>query len=425
MVGFHLTDPRFSTDSSRFCTRQILEYALRELRRFVPLAGSAQLSRFTITQPRDKLSIGKDCSSMKCVGLFEQQRKPRLNTVALSTLSHEHTWATKKWTKNKKSETQEKKLKKNRKGRKLFAIPQPSSSHDSVWRHAEVQRRLTFATLGTDSSPKDRPPPQGINNSAILRKAEIGISVRVRVGVFWYGKDQGWVMNRKTKWFWQCWRSYLAAFVRARSMSEVGAGIRTRPIKCEHTVTHYCFIHTVKPALSDHREQRPPAFNDRFFVHRQFHTETALRPPALRDQRPGFFVHRRPVFPCVEQPGDDPKPPFCEVPQQKFDGKPRSAQAEKPTSALSRFERCLCSLWFFIFPVTSFVVRVSHCFNVLNLWLETTCLQRPLLFAPRGGRFGQVSLHTVCKPTVCVSTLYRYFVIKTKKTGFQDCSTPT
>ena len=29
---------------------------------------------------------------------------------------------------------------------------------------------------------------------------------------------------------------------RARSMSEAGAGIRTRPIKCEHTVTHYCFI---------------------------------------------------------------------------------------------------------------------------------------------------------------------------------------
>ena len=29
---------------------------------------------------------------------------------------------------------------------------------------------------------------------------------------------------------------------RSRSMSEDGAGIRTQPIKCEHTVTHYCFI---------------------------------------------------------------------------------------------------------------------------------------------------------------------------------------
>ena len=28
---------------------------------------------------------------------------------------------------------------------------------------------------------------------------------------------------------------------RARSMPEAGAGIRTRPIKCEHTVKHYCF----------------------------------------------------------------------------------------------------------------------------------------------------------------------------------------
>ena len=28
----------------------------------------------------------------------------------------------------------------------------------------------------------------------------------------------------------------------AKSMSEDGTGIRTRPIKCEHTVTHYCFI---------------------------------------------------------------------------------------------------------------------------------------------------------------------------------------
>ena len=27
----------------------------------------------------------------------------------------------------------------------------------------------------------------------------------------------------------------------ARSMSEAGAGRRTRPIKCEHTVKHYCF----------------------------------------------------------------------------------------------------------------------------------------------------------------------------------------
>ena len=32
----------------------------------------------------------------------------------------------------------------------------------------------------------------------------------------------------------------------ARGMSEADAGICTRPIKCKHTVDHYCFIDTVK-----------------------------------------------------------------------------------------------------------------------------------------------------------------------------------
>ena len=36
---------------------------------------------------------------------------------------------------------------------------------------------------------------------------------------------------------------------RARSMSEDGAGIRTQPRKCEHTVTHYCFIDMDHPSL--------------------------------------------------------------------------------------------------------------------------------------------------------------------------------
>ena len=30
---------------------------------------------------------------------------------------------------------------------------------------------------------------------------------------------------------------------RARIMTEAGAGIRARPIKCEHTVKHYCFLY--------------------------------------------------------------------------------------------------------------------------------------------------------------------------------------
>ena len=110
-----------------------------------------------------------------------------------------------------------------------------------------------------------------------------------------------------------------------------------------HTLLFYTYSETCL--------ERPPrtaatCVQRRFFVHRQFHTETALQiaTTCLARSATGFFVHRRPVFPCVEQPGDDPKPPFCEVPQQKFDGKPRSAQAEKPTSTLSRFARCLCSL---------------------------------------------------------------------------------
>ena len=36
------------------------------------------------------------------------------------------------------------------------------------------------------------------------------------------------------------------------------------------------FENTVKLGFSDHREKRPPASNDGFFVHGQFHTETAL-----------------------------------------------------------------------------------------------------------------------------------------------------
>ena len=61
-------------------------------------------------------------------------------------------------------------------------------------------------------------------------------------------------------------------------------------------------------------------------------------------------------FPCVERPCTAVQNRlFCEVPQQKSDGKRRSAQAEKPTLAISRFERCLWSWWFFFFPVISFV----------------------------------------------------------------------
>ena len=60
-------------------------------------------------------------------------------------------------------------------------------------------------------------------------------------------------------------------------------------------------------------------------------------------------------FPCLERPCDDPKPPFCEVPQQKSDGKPKSAWAEKPTLTISRFWTFLWSLWFFFFLVTSFI----------------------------------------------------------------------
>ena len=38
-------------------------------------------------------------------------------------------------------------------------------------------------------------------------------------------------------------RDRISGTRRARGMSEDGAVILTRPIKCQHTVTHYCFIY--------------------------------------------------------------------------------------------------------------------------------------------------------------------------------------
>ena len=44
---------------------------------------------------------------------------------------------------------------------------------------------------------------------------------------------------------------------RARSMPEHGAGLRTRPIKCEHTVSHYSFI---DKDTNDQSDREPVSF---------------------------------------------------------------------------------------------------------------------------------------------------------------------
>ena len=79
--------------------------------------------------------------------------------------------------------------------------------------------------------------------------------------------------------------------------------------------------------------------------------------------------------PCVKRPCDDPKPPLqvWEVLRQKFDGKPRSAQAEIPTFAHSCSERHLWSLWLlFSFQSPLSLEASVHWFNVGNLRIETT-----------------------------------------------------
>ena len=53
------------------------------------------------------------------------------------------------------------------------------------------------------------------------------------------------------------------------------------------------------------------------------------------------------------------------------------------------------------------LLKVSHCFNVWNLRIEATCLQRPFLFAPRGGRFAQVLLYKNTPETVVMWQKFR------------------
>ena len=61
---------------------------------------------------------------------------------------------------------------------------------------------------------------------------------------------------------------------------------------------------TVKPALSDHRFKRPPAFSNRFFhARRVCHSKLPVLGDHLRNATSDpDFLHQRPDFPCLKRP---------------------------------------------------------------------------------------------------------------------------
>ena len=174
---------------------------------------------------------------------------------------------------------------------------------------------------------------------------------------------------------------------------------------------HLSINTTTKKKLYGHRNfcsktwlQRPPWIATTCFQGPRFRARTVSyrNCTANSDHLPcttsdRVFVHRRPVFPAHSDRVTIQNRLFCEVPNKSLTASQEALRQKNPLIYFT-FWMLLMILWSFFFsfrsPLSS---KVSHCFNVWNLRIEATCLQRPLLFAPRGGRFARLLLYWFCK----------------------------